>query len=126
MPNIQNPNLLKTKVITFSRQDNANSGDVAYTGVGFMPKAALFVGCCDASQQAEVGVAGKDLVDGGWMRDDTHFHTVATAISLGSAGGGTGQTAIVKSWDSDGFTLTWTKVGAPAGATHTFYALCFG
>ena len=36
----------------------------------------------------------------------------------------TGQTATLSSFDTDGFTLAWTKNGAPTG-TVVYYALCF-
>jgi hypothetical protein len=36
-----------------------------------------------------------------------------------------GQTAVVASYDSDGFTLTWTKHGSPSAATLTVNAICY-
>lgn len=108
---------LKSKVITGSRDYSSASGDVAYTGVGFQPTAL----------HALYGKAGASVGDGHGMAD-----SAKTAVALnnrqnnGTANvqnvliysdivSGGYQSAIVKTYDSDGFTLTWTKLGSPTG-----------
>lgn len=112
------------KVITSTRDMTAASGDVAYSGVGFKPSAVLIM----------AGAHGSLAVDHGWF-DGT------TMASMGYGSGNTTynmttsqcimcyqntayQGAVFKSFDTDGFTLTWTKSGSPT-LTLQLYFICF-
>jgi hypothetical protein len=99
------------------------SGDVAYTGVGFTPSAIIFF----------VVIGGGSL--GRWGLSDGVRHGAAYRVSgattiisdtdvaiLCDLSGGNSQSAVVKSFDADGFTLTWTKTGSPTG-TAIIYCL---
>ena len=114
------------KVGSLTRDMTAVSGSVAYTGVGFKPKAIAFTGGVNAT--TDIMIAG---FDDGTTRG-------ATAFNPGSAGTGqingsssvflpsaaaTSQMAVVTTFDTDGFTLTWTKTGSPSAGTATIYYL---
>lgn len=104
------------KVGTFNRTLNTASGDVAYTGIGFTPKAILFFG----------GVSNDYVTTQNGFDDGTTHYCLA---NYGASGAGfnnwvsgssialfrstiTFQKALVKTFDADGFTLTWTLTGA--------------
>jgi len=115
---------LSSKVISSTRDLAAASGDVAYTGVGFVPTAIVALsanlgstmsfGVCD-SAKTEKSIA--QLSDGAGSSDVNALLQLSTGI-------GAQQSCIVKSFDADGFTLTWTKTGSPTG-TVTLIFLCF-
>jgi hypothetical protein len=118
------PQRVRTKRITLSRDLSLASGSVGYTGVGFKPTAIVFIG----AQTTAGGYTGVAVVDsagafGGIAANQgfTGFVSNATLIAGTTT---TGQTATLSSFDTDGFTLAWTKNGAPTG-TVVYYALCF-
>lgn len=124
MSDVANYVKLQSKVITATRDMTAASGDVAYTGVGFTPSAIFVVGSIngtftfttgfvDSSKQgANIDYYGNNQADNG-----TEFLKAYTSAS-------TVQSAIVKSFDSDGFTLTWTKTSTPTGTLKLSF-ICF-
>lgn len=111
------------KVGTLSRDLTAAGGDVSYTGVGFTPKAIIFFTALSG---------GLDW--GGWGFSDGTSHvsidreadakfypnTSNFAFTIGSSAGNY-QKAIVKTFDADGFTLTWTKASSPTGTGVVLY-----
>ncbi len=114
------------KVSNFSRDVSLASSDQAVTGVGFKPVAVLFL--------ASIGATYK----GSWGFDDgaiavvmynlngttTFWSTIGKSIQLDTTDGVTGYYGKIKTLDSDGFTIQWTKVGAPTGtADIRFIAL---
>mgnify|MGYP001570361080 CR=1 FL=1 len=115
---------LKSKIISFTRDLSVASGDVAYTGVGFMPTALVGIGVIGGSLPFTVGFADS----GKSAADITQYgaNTITSSVNFIqiAPSGGNDQAAVVKSYDADGFTLTWTKNGSPTG-TPTFYVLCF-
>lgn len=115
---------LKSKIITSTRDMTAANGDVAYSGVGFQPSAVIAlctingswpfsVGFAD-SAGAEMAIANSDNADMMYGR---------TALCWLQTGSGVAQSAVLKQYDSDGFTLTWAKNGSPTG-TGQLYFLC--
>jgi hypothetical protein len=110
------------KIGTFTRAMDATGAptDVAYTGVGFKPKAIIFI----SSLMAASFSVGLD--DGTSSASSFGYGTSATfgisscCIELIETGVKT-QKATVKTMDADGFTLTWTRTGATASATATIY-----
>ena len=108
---------------TFDRDMTAVTGGVSYTGVGFTPKAIIFLG----TDNAITGSWGfsDDTTEGIVFNDDgtTTLSTDTVAIRI-SEGVGARQVATVSSFDSDGFTLSWTKTGTPTG-TATIKYLAF-
>lgn len=120
---------LASKVISSTRNLTTATGDVAYTGVGFTPTSIIVFSAL--SDAMSVGVADSAKTGGGLS------HKAATAYySMVGAGYGANvliscdqgannyHTASVKSYDADGFTLTWTKVNSPTGTLELVF-LCF-
>jgi hypothetical protein len=110
------------KLSAHTRDLAAVSGDVAYTGVGFKPSLIIFI----------AGLATRSL-SAGASDATTHrcfFSTYGVTNSIDNAAlvvsvdGANYQTAIVKTMDADGFTLTWTKTLGPTG-TAGVNAICF-
>jgi hypothetical protein len=96
------------------------SGDVGITGVGFTPKIILFAGNAAgiAPQFFGAGKVGANFA--------MPYGGISTSYALKceTVDAGKYQTAIVKSLDVDGFTLTWSKTSTPTGtATIGYVAL---
>jgi hypothetical protein len=118
---------LASKVIRSTRDLTADSGDVSYTGVGFRPSAIIAIAFISSGTTGyfSMGVVGNNRASGSVSRySTTDTIDSINAIYLGTAPG-TRQYATVKSWDSDGFTLTWTKNGSPTGIAQMTF-LCLG
>jgi hypothetical protein len=108
---------------TFTRAMDATGAptDVSYTGVGFKPSVIVFlsslgstsisVGLDNATSKYVIHVYGSSVLG-------------ANAYSIDLIEDGTKiQQALVKTMDTDGFTLTWTKTGSPSSANGTVYYL---
>lgn len=114
---------LASKAVTFTRDLTVASGTQAVTGVGFQPTAIIFVYAINGTPQEGVGFADSSkagrnrnyLTGPGWF--------VGTNAITASPSSGNYQTGDVSTYDSDGFTISWSKTGAPTG-TLTVYALC--
>jgi len=120
--------LIKQKVITFTRDLSLASGVQIITGLGFKPRLVLF----------------QSVIFGGstWMSTDMAsspqnqfcFEIGIESIKQGylesSAGNQRGATSpnfsvfALNSFDPDGFTLQWTKVGSPVEIA-SIIAICF-
>jgi hypothetical protein len=117
---------LVSKIITATK-DISSGGDVSYTGVGFTPTAIIVLYSLNNSPNMGIGAVDSSKTNG-----------QVTQYSSGvSFGGGTGSfinaepangsetRAIVKSFDADGFTLTWTPTaGTPTGTINLCF-MCF-
>ena len=115
----------KTKRIIATRDLAAAAGLVAYTGVGFCPTSIQLICGSTNNNIFSTGFADENRAACcaydeygtryGWY--DTTYICV-----LGPTDGNY-QRATVASYDADGFTLNWGKVGAPTGSV-TLMALC--
>ncbi len=119
--------IAKSKIITAARGNDA-SGDVAYTGVGFKPQSIIALGT-GSIYSTSVGVADVNLAENDmytWYSGVYHpSGTEAFLLSLRNSGSGNDfQKAVLKTLDSDGFTLTWTKGGS--GISGNVIFLCIG
>lgn len=114
------------KLVQFTRVLSVASGLQSVTGVGFVPRLIKF-------QTAIVG--GGVWASDGWADGTSNACVENQANSSnfsqpGNAGiqrdivAGNLQSFVLSSFDADGFTLSWTKVGTPT-ATATIFALCF-
>lgn len=108
---------------TFNRDLTAASGNVSYTGVGFTPT-ELYVS----------GVLSSICISNGFSNSSRAEQCVFSAMSAAYTQGGVSanvtlivsasnafQTAQVNSYDSDGFTLTWSKTNSPTGTANFVY-----
>ncbi len=123
----QYPTTQLMKVLQFTRQLAAGAGDVSYTGFGFCPKVVIILfGLTGGAYQ--IGFSAFDVA-----KTNLCIHLLTTAlaeapaviVSLIETAATALQTAVVKSIDSNGFTLTWTKVGTPS-ATGYLTVIAFG
>jgi hypothetical protein len=121
---------LATSVITFTRSAAAGSGDVSYTGAGFVPTGVIIISMNDTNNDSfGIGFIDSGATDeasavvrglGGSPITSINTNLV---ISDYNSGASAGQTAIAKSLDADGVTLTWTKVGTGQDTPGVIYYL---
>ena len=112
-----------------TRAAAAATGDVSYTGSSFTPTAVIIVASGDDNDDSvSVGFADSALDEGVLeltrMSGTPRFVTGANVIAITSNSGNDAQQAIVKSYNSDGGTLTWTKAGS--GTQCSFRILYLG
>lgn len=107
------------KAGTFSRALDGASGGVAYTGVGFRPTSIEFTAAVDSTNEFCIGFA--DASGGRCLNSDAAGAKLSSAhaIRIIRDAAGKEQSAVLASFDADGFTLTWTKTGAPPANTLT-------
>lgn len=123
---------LKVKVIQTTRAADGVTADVAYTGVGFTPKAVIVLGAVDGDNYASIGISTGTSTNNASIYDDSDtsgagtYRTDDRLCFILRASGGAIQTAAIKTFDSDGFTLTWTKTGTPPSVTIALKILCIG
>ena len=105
---------------TFTRVLSVGSGDVSYTGVGFKPSALILISVL-ASTSISVGFGTTDgLIYVKYVTGTGSVGSTTYIINVGNAAGDVNY-AIIKSFDADGFTLTWTKVGSPTSTATVSY-----
>lgn len=116
---------LASKVITATRDGVAASGDVAYTGVGFIPTSIIALMNVNGALYQSIGI-----VDSSKVSQSNYLSAADVVFQSGnfitySNQSSWAQGAVVKSFDTDGFTLTWTKIGSPTANTMLIVFLCF-
>ncbi len=121
--------VLQSKMIKFTRDFGVATGNVSYTGVGFKPRCLIAMGCNDAAATpTSIGFAGLDrlgyaLWHLGILGVDWNG-ALANLIRLFTDPARTvGALADIVSFDNDGFTLSWTRIGAAAGV-YDIMVLC--
>ena len=113
----------RSKIISSTRDLSAATADVSYTGAGFTPTSIVALWTINYSFSFGVGVS--DSTKGAANAEQyasTKFYSSTYLLDIGTAAG-VNQYAAVKTYDSDGFTLTWGKTGSPTG-TATIRFLC--
>jgi hypothetical protein len=102
------------KMGSFTRAIDGSTADVSYTGVGFKPSHVFFfmsgpASCCfgvdDGTSRASIYP---------YISEITAFGATGTTSLISLEDGSKYQTGIIKTLDSDGFTITWTKNGSPS------------
>jgi hypothetical protein len=116
------------KVVSFTRDPSTASGNQAVTGVGFTPKAIVFLVSKNSSSMTswgmDDGTSHFSIGDANGSSTDTYGINASEAIFVIETGT-INYSGHVGSFDADGFTIAWTKTGAPTAGTLTIYALCF-
>ena len=102
-------------------------GDQAVTGVGFNPTSALFVGkITGVSWPISVGVADGTneyaFVASTYNNSDNWNNSCIIMYDANGVGRSVG---VLKTFDSDGFTITWTKYATVSNEPCEIWALCF-
>lgn len=116
------PAAKETVYITFTRDMQANSGNVSYTGVGFSPSVIIFYS--DTGSSFGCMGMGSETLDKCVSWRAGAANSVGTRCLYIESAAGAYQEATVNSMDADGFTLAWVKGGAPGVATATIMAVC--
>lgn len=127
-----------TSVFVGSFAINTSTGNQAITGVGFLPKAVMFIGCNvngngnlanathffgAATSATKRWVCASDFADAVTTSTASNYFSSAKCITSFSTGTTISYAADFVSMDSDGFTINVTT--AP-GATKTIYYAAFG
>ncbi len=99
------------------------SGDVEYTGFNFKPNGILWVSCIDGAPSTfsigiSIGTYSRVILQAITTAPTTVIVIGASAIHIQTSTGNA-QSAVVKSCDADGVTLTWTKYGSPTAIIQT-------
>lgn len=113
----------RVAVGNFTRDISLASGTQAVTGVGFRPRAIIFF-------MAETAA----LPQGSWGLDNGTITNCTVQSQNGNLGDATNKSifwndtvaltqyfATVSTMDIDGFTVTWTRTGAPTGTISIMY-----
>lgn len=115
------------KIVSFTRDVTTASGTQAVTGVGFTPQSVFFLVATAADNNTSWGfsTASENMVifDNGDAAADTYGVETDRSVQIEQAAGARYHGAM-SSFNSDGFTFSWTKVGSPTG-TITILAFCF-
>jgi hypothetical protein len=114
-----------SKVVAYTRDMTAASGDVSYTGATFKPRSIIVLAVYTASLSIGFG----DISNSNWFITlygtnlATTYFDVFLTILMEDAAATKQQQLVLKSINTDGFTGTWTKVGTPAVGTGNFIVL---
>lgn len=118
----------KVKVLTFSRDMTAASGDVTYTGTDFTSKLLIVIGSFTGGTIKSSSVGGTDgtttfckSIDNAGNTSFTGDTIVAWDTYPTKNQGGT-----ISSITSTGFVITWTKASTPSAGTFHFSVICIG
>jgi len=102
---------LKSTAVSSTRTAASGSGDQAITGAGFTPSTFVILSVDegsvfaswgfgdDAAGEAEINVTTSSVYD----------HRSDRILTINEPSSSNGMTAVLKSLDSDGCTITWTK-----------------
>jgi len=92
------------------------TGDVAYTGYGFRPLLVFFI-LSTSTMVASIGFANATPTHHACIYNTGAAWNASNDCVRSDNGAGARQQAYLKSMDADGFTLSWTKTGAPGWAS---------
>ncbi len=116
------------KLLIFTRNLTATGAptDVSYTGATFKPSTIIFFSAAGGADRIwSFGIYSINTALGMYSRPvgaGYQFGIDSNIVFMGYTSGNE-QSAVLKTLDTDGFTLTWTKTGSPTG-TYYFGALC--
>lgn len=105
---------------TFTRDNTAAGGDVAYDTAGFKPSVVIFLSTTASSANWSVGIDNGTLsysIVGLSATTNGPDATYAIACSDGT----NAQRGYIKSMDTSGFTITWVKTNSPTGTNTVYY-----
>ncbi len=111
-------------IVTGTRSGGGSSGDVAYTGTGFKPKTLIALSAVDNSTYSSIGFADSILANNCIVYNYSGSNLAVKGNLIWVGTSTAYQQATVKSYDSSGFTLTWTAGGSNPGDA-TLYFLAF-
>lgn len=103
------------KMGSFSRDLNIGAGDVAYTGVGFKPSVIIFLSGSDSiyyTEGRDNGTSRRSVALYGTGANSNIISSTTYSLLLTNAGHTVYNTGIIKTFDADGFTITYTVTGS--------------
>lgn len=105
-----------TDAVTFTRTGAAGAGTQSVTGMAFQPSTLLFFCEDDAADEgASWGFSDDDSNEMELDHNSATNYAASTTSAINiqdvSAGGANNMSAVVTSYDTDGFTLTWSENG---------------
>lgn len=119
----------KTFLKAESRASDGADGAISYTGYGFKPAALIILATGTNQQSGSIGFGDAALsemclciVIGGLVK----VIKTDKIVSYNEQAGNVYEDAVLTTLDSDGFTLTWTKVGVPGAGTIDLVVLALG
>jgi len=104
-------------------RDNLSNGDVSYTGAGFKPRIVINFSWDSSHYRDMIGVSDGTNKYCMNYHDSSASSTSSYFIFGKAAGNGDRQDAIIKTLDSDGMTLTWTKTNSGCSLSGLFLYL---
>jgi hypothetical protein len=109
----------------FSRNIGAASGTQAVTGVGFRPSHIIAFSSQNTNKTASF-IGFSDGTNDGSMFDnkgtaDTYQNDSANFVSVEDSSDANTYKGSIQSFDIDGFTVDWVKVGAPSGTSEIHF-----
>lgn len=118
---------LKSGIVTLTRDLSTATGDVTYTGLDFTPTSIKAIGVVDGTAFVSEGFSDSTLTsqciyqytDTGVNKWSYSAGLLAMSPTISAY-----QVATVKSYNSNGVTLTWTKTSTPTG-TATIRLICY-
>lgn len=121
---------LSVKVGSFTRDMTTASGTQAVTGVGFQPRAVLFLANVPSTGQASIGFGALPNTATGPFDSFSLNSRTATSAGTFSMNSGTifayqgvsdYYNGNLSTLDSDGFTMSWVKTGSTTGTLEVNY-----
>lgn len=116
------------KIGTFTIDLSADSADVAYTGIGFKPSVVMFFLSPPSSSAFQYaswgfsdGTSHLGLSYSSQLSSFIPLSDIGTSCIGVHLGSGIYKTAVIKTMDTDGFTLTWVTTGSMTGIAKVFY-----
>jgi len=110
----------------FTRDTSLATGTQAVTGVGFKPSAIIFLALQNTTDEASIGI--DDDVQPSSI--DAYDAITADAWATEGTGGGSivdresssnKYVGSISTFDSDGFTISWTRTNTPTGTLAVHY-----
>ena len=114
-------NSLQTTTVSGTRSDSAGAGDQAVTGAGFVPTAVIAFAEVHGQSRGTWGTADDSRADFAIFSYPGFSHTGSLMFLDDGAGNWMG--AVVKSYDADGLTLTWTKGSSGQNVDWTLFLM---
>jgi len=111
---------LKTKVLSTIRDMTAATGNVAYTGIGFKPTSLIGIHTVNQQPLFGVGISDSARATGSINTEQSgNFYKRGHILWIQQSSNS--QFAALNSYDSDGFTLGWTKQASPTGTAAIIF-----
>jgi hypothetical protein len=112
-----------------SRDISLATGTQAITTVGFRPTRGIFLAVLGGTGGFSIGLVDNLLNQNcvlGMDGTSPHTYTVGTSFAFwyfGPSAGTNQYKGTIQSWDANGFTIAWTKIGSPSGSLSYFWLL---